>query len=102
MYRASDERDNEEWLADLRAVAETLDLSEQARSRSIDLFLSTLPEQDRSKQAALAASVYVGGLIEGESRSQGSVADAAGVSRIAVQQRWKDLLEDAGLDAPEW
>jgi hypothetical protein len=30
------------------------------------------------------------------------VAEAVGVSRLSVQQRWKDLLEEAGLEAPDW
>ncbi|MFD1588828.1 transcription initiation factor IIB family protein [Halorientalis brevis] len=102
MYRASDEVENEQWLADINEVADRLDLAEEARSRAADLFLSTVPETDRSKRASLAASVYVGALIAGDRRSQGDVADAAGVSRLSVQQRWKDLIEQAGLDAPDW
>lgn len=102
MYRASDEVEHEEWLADLRAAAEDLDLAPAARSRAANLFLSTVPEADRSKRATLAASLYVGALVEGDRRSQTDVADAAGVSRLAVQQRWKELLEATGLDAPDW
>lgn len=102
MYRASDEVDNEQWLTDLEAAADRLELGETARSRAMDLFLSTVPEADRSKQATLAASLYVGGLVGGDRRSQGDVADAVGVSRLSIQQRWKDLLEEAGLDAPSW
>jgi len=102
VYRASDEVANEEWLADLNEAADRLDLDESARSRAADLFLSTVPDTERSKRAALAASLYVGALIAGDRRSQTKVADAVGVSRLAVQQRWKDLLEEAGLDAPDW
>jgi transcription initiation factor TFIIIB Brf1 subunit/transcription initiation factor TFIIB len=102
MYRASDEVENAQWLADLESAADRLELDDDARSRSMDLFLSTVPEADRSKRATLAASLYVGGLVAGDRRSQSEVAEAVGVSRLSVQQRWKDLLEEAGLEAPDW
>ncbi len=102
MYRARDEIENREWLGELDAAADRLGLDSTARSRAADVFLSTLPDTDRSKRATLAASLYVGALLAGEERPQGAVADAAGVSRLTVQQRWKPLLEDAGLDAPDW
>jgi len=102
MYRASDRIEQGEWLSEIEATAETLDLGTQARSHAVDLFLSTLPEEDRSKRASMAASVYVGALVAGEERSQTAVADAVGVSRLTIQQRWKDLIERVGLDAPDW
>ncbi|MFB6151349.1 MAG: transcription initiation factor IIB family protein [Haloarculaceae archaeon] len=102
MYRASDELEHEAWLDEVASVAERLDLDGATRSRAADLFLSNVPEEERSKRAVLAASVYVAGLVEGDRRTQTEVADAAGVSRLTVQQRWKDVLEDAGLDAPGW
>jgi len=102
VYRASDERDNEEWLSTLQEAADRLDLGTAARSRAADVFLSTLPEADRSKRASVAASLYVGALVAGDQRSQGSVAEAVGVSRLTVQQRWKDAMEGAGLEPPEW
>jgi transcription initiation factor TFIIIB Brf1 subunit/transcription initiation factor TFIIB len=102
MYRARDEVENEAWLEDLEAAAERLDLEAAARSRAGDLFLSNLPDDDRSKRAVMAASLYVAGLVEGDRRSQGRVAEEVGVARLTIQQRWKPILEEAGLDAPEW
>ncbi len=102
MYRASDEIENEAHLDRLEEAADRLDLGTEARSRATDVFLSNLPDDDRSKEPTLAASLYVGALVAGQQRSQGAVADAAGVSRLSVQQRWKDLLETSGLDAPSW
>lgn len=102
MYRASDAVENEQWLTELAGIADELDLDEAATARAEDLFLSTVPETDRSKRATLATSVYVGALIAGDRRSQGEVADAADVARLTIQQRWKELLEAAGLDAPDW
>jgi transcription initiation factor TFIIIB Brf1 subunit/transcription initiation factor TFIIB len=102
VYRASDEVANEAWLATLDEAAERLELTAAARSRAADLFLSTAPSEDRSKKPALAAAIYVATLTVGEGRSQGDVADAVGVSRLSVQQRWKDLMEAAGLEPPTW
>lgn len=102
MYRASDERAQEEWLAELEEAADRLGMGSSARSRAADVFLSTVPEEDRSKRATLATSLYVGALAEGERRTQGEVADAVGVSRLTVQNRWKDLMRAAGLEPPGW
>ncbi|MFB6119700.1 MAG: transcription initiation factor IIB family protein [Halobacteriaceae archaeon] len=102
MYRASDAVDNEEWLAALDDAATELDLDDEARSTAGDLFLSTMPDRERSKRAALAASIYAGALIAGDERSQGDVADAVGASRLAVQERWKDVLREAGFEPPTW
>ena len=102
MYRASDRIEQDEWLAEIEAASETLDLGTEARSHAVDLFLSTLPEEDRSKRASMAASIYVGALVAGEERSQTAVADAADVSRLTIQKRWKPLLESVGLEAPDW
>lgn len=102
MYRAGDEVDQREWLTELQAVADRLDLDSAARSTAQDLFLSTLPEEDRSKRASLAASLYAGSLIAGDQRTQTAIADAAGVSRLVIQRRWKDLLTEAGLEPPDW
>lgn len=102
MYRARDAVDNEEWIAAIEDAGERLDLGTEARSRAVDLFLSNVPESDRSKRAVLGASVYVAALTTGQQRSQSAVADATGVSRLTIQQRWKAVLESAGLDAPEW
>jgi len=102
MYRARDHVENERWLATIDDAAERLELGSEAKSRATDLFLSTMPDSDRSKRATAAASLYAGALIAGERRSQSAVAEAAGVSRLTVQNRWKDLLDAAGLEAPKW
>ena len=102
MYRARDHVENEEWLTAIDEAAERLELGSEAKSRAIDLFLSTVPAEDRSKRATVAASLYAGALIVGDGRSQSAVADAAGVSRLTVQKRWKSLLEEAGLEPPKW
>jgi transcription initiation factor TFIIIB Brf1 subunit/transcription initiation factor TFIIB len=102
VYRASDQVANEEYLAELEAAAERLDLGQEARSHAADLFLSALPDAERSKRATLATAVYCGALLAGEKRSQGAVADAMDVSRLTVQKRWKEMLETVGLEPPTW
>lgn len=102
MYRASDRVTNEEWLSTLDEAAAALELSEDARTTARDLFLAAVPDSDRSKAPAVAASLYAGALVAGDQRPQGAVADAVGVSRVAVQQRWKRHLRAAGLDPPGW
>ncbi|SNZ02779.1 hypothetical protein SAMN06269185_0109 [Natronoarchaeum philippinense] len=102
MYSARERVENEEWIERLDGVAEELDLDADARSTAVDLFLSNVPEKERSKRAVLAASLYAGALIESDARSQGAVADAAGVARLTIQQRWKELLREAGLEPPSW
>ncbi|SHK02756.1 transcription initiation factor IIB family protein [Haladaptatus paucihalophilus] len=106
MYRARDQVENESWLTELQQAADRLDLETAARSRAADLFLSTVSDaedpEDRSKRAVAAASLYAGSLIESDQRSQQAVADAIGVSRLTIQQRWKTVLEEAGLQPPSW
>jgi transcription initiation factor TFIIIB Brf1 subunit/transcription initiation factor TFIIB len=102
VYRASDRVTNEKWLARLDEAAAALELSEEARTTARDLFLAAVPDSDRSKAPAVAASLYAGALVAGDQRSQEAVADAVGVSRVAVQQRWKRHLRAAGLDPPGW
>lgn len=103
MYRARDRVENEEWLADLQAAADRLELGPEARTYAEDLFLSAAGDlEDRSKRAVVAASLYAGALVAGDRRSQQAVADAADVSRLTVQSRWKELLEGAGLEPPGW
>lgn len=102
MYRARDAVANEEWLAELDTAAENLALDDAARERAADLFLSTVPEKERSKRAALAASLYAGALIAGDRRSQSEIAETVGVARLTVQKRWRETLVEAGLDPPRW
>lgn len=104
MHNARERVEHEPWLDELDRIADELALSREARSIAADLFLDDVPEADRSKRAVLAASLYAGSLIagEGEGRTQGAVADAADVSRLSIQQRWKGMLEDVGLEPPRW
>lgn len=102
MYSARDRVEQDEWLARIQEAADSLDLSSESRSTAEDLFLSNVPEADRSKPAVAAAALYAATLLSGEERSQTSVADAMDVTRLSVQSKWKPLLEDAGFRPPSW
>jgi transcription initiation factor TFIIIB Brf1 subunit/transcription initiation factor TFIIB len=102
MYSARDQVEEAPQLDRLEAAADALDLSEEARSVATDLYLSAVPDADRSKPAGIAAALYAGALIAGDGRPQTDVADAVGVNRLVVQARWKALLESAGFEPPDW
>ncbi len=102
MHRARDRIEHERWIVELERVADRLGLSTEARSCALDLFLTDVPEADRSKPAALAASVYAGSLVASDGRTQVAVAEAADVSRLSIQGQWKRRLETAGLETPDW
>ncbi len=102
MYRARDRIEHREWLDQLDKAATDLGLSQSVRSTATDLFLSHVPDEERSKPAVAAASLYAAALIGGEQRSQPAVADCFDVSRLSIQSRWKAMLEAAGFRAPSW
>ena len=102
MYSARDQRAEAPRLELLESAAERLDLAEEARAVAVDLYLSAVPEADRSKPAGVAAALYAGALVAGDGRTQTAVADAVGVNRLVVQSRWKSLLEAAGFEPPNW
>jgi transcription initiation factor TFIIIB Brf1 subunit/transcription initiation factor TFIIB len=102
MYRARDRVENEEWVTRIRRAAEALGLGGDAQSTATDLFLSGVPETERSKRAVAAASLYAGALIAGEERSQAAVAEEMDVARLSIQSRWKGILRDAGFEPPGW
>lgn len=102
MYSARDQLEESPQLERLAEAADALDLSDEARSAATDLYLSAVPDADRSKPAGVAAALYAGALIAGDGRTQTAVADAVGVSRLVIQARWKGLLETAGFEPPDW
>jgi len=102
MYSAREQVENQPWLDRIESAADELGIGQEGRTTAGDLFLSHVPDDDRSKPAVAAASLYAGALIVGEERSQQAVANAMDVSRLSVHSRWKSLLESAGFQAPTW
>jgi Transcription initiation factor TFIIIB, Brf1 subunit/Transcription initiation factor TFIIB len=102
VYKASDEVAESDHLAAMRRAAESLELPSAARSNATELFLTNVPDAERSKPAVAAAALYAGALVAGAERPQTAVAEAMGVSRFSVQRHWRRLLEGAGFDTPGW
>lgn len=102
MYRARDRLEHSDWLERLDTAGRQLDLSESVRSTAGELFLTHIPDTERSKPAVAAASLYTAALIAGEERSQPVVAETLDVSRLSIQSRWKDIMADAGFQPPDW
>ena len=102
MYSARDRVEHAEWLTAIEQGADSLELGSDARSTAEDLFLSNVPDRERSMAAVAAASLYAGALIAGEQRSQTAVADAMDVTRLSIQSKWKRILRDAGFRPPSW
>jgi transcription initiation factor TFIIIB Brf1 subunit/transcription initiation factor TFIIB len=102
MYRARDRLEHSDWLEKLDEAGTELELSQSTRSTAGDLFLTHIPDQERSKPAVAAASLYAAALIDGEERSQRAVADRLDVSRLSIQSRWKGIMADAGFQPPNW
>jgi len=102
MYRARDRLEHREWLDRVDEAGQQLELSDSTRSTAGDLFLTHVPDAERSKPAVAAASLYVAALIDGEERSQPAVAETVGVSRLSIQSRWKEIMAEAGFQPPSW
>ena len=102
MYRARDRLEHSDWLDRLDAAGAELELSQSTRSTAEDLFLTHVPDAERSKPAVAAASLYAAALIDGEERSQPAVAEVLDVSRLSIQTRWKEIMADAGFQPPTW
>jgi transcription initiation factor TFIIIB Brf1 subunit/transcription initiation factor TFIIB len=102
VYRAKDAVENEDWLRAIQQAGQELELDPDVVSTAEDMFLSSVPDEERSKKAMAAASLYAAALVSGDQRPQGRVAVAMGVSRLSVQAHWKDVVENAGFDAPGW
>tara|TARA_A100001037_G_scaffold275260_1_gene273648 strand:+ start:5759 stop:6067 length:309 start_codon:yes stop_codon:yes gene_type:complete len=102
VHKAKDHIDQLEWISEIDRVSKELGISDRAKSYAVEIYLSDIPEMDRSKPAAIATGIYVGLLIAGEERSQQEVAEKMGVSRLAIQGRWKFTLRNAGFDPPSW
>ena len=102
MHKAKDHVEQSEWISEIDRVAKELNLGARAKSYAVEIYLSDIPEKERSKPAAIATGIYVGSLIAGEERSQQEIAEKMGVARLAIQGRWKETLKTAGFDPPSW
>lgn len=80
------------------AICEALDLSVETRARATRLAERADREWpiNRSGRVVAASAVYAAGLLCNEKRTQQAVADATGVSKVAIRDAYQELLEHDG------
>jgi len=79
----------------------SLDLNPETQSKSIKILEKAQKQEltsGRGPAGIAAAALYVSALINGEKRTQREVADVAGVTEVTIRNRYKELLDELGLD----
>jgi len=78
-----------------------LGLSPQTTTKAIEILKKALKKEITSGKGPMgiaAASLYVAALLTGEKKTQREVADVAGVTEVTIRNRYKELLEQLGLE----
>ena len=81
--------------------ASSLKLSAETQSKSIEILEKAQKAEltsGRGPTGIAAAALYVATLIHGEKRTQREVADVAGVTEVTIRNRYKELLDELGLE----
>ncbi len=52
----------------------------------------------RGPAGIAAAALYVAALLNGEKRTQREVADVAGITEVTIRNRYKELIEQLGIE----
>ncbi len=79
----------------------SLDLSAESQSRAVEIIEQAQEKEltsGRGPTGIAAAALYVSALLNGEKRTQREVADVAGVTEVTIRNRYKELLEELGLE----
>jgi len=79
----------------------SLNLNPETQSKSIKILEKAQKQEltsGRGPAGIAAAALYVSALIHGEKRTQREVADVAGVTEVTIRNRYKELLEELGLE----
>lgn len=79
----------------------SLKLSPETQSRAIKILEKAQSQEltsGRGPTGIAAAALYVSALIHGEKRTQREVADVAGVTEVTIRNRYKELLDELGLE----
>jgi len=79
----------------------SLELNPETQSKAIKILEKAQKQEltsGRGPAGIAAAALYVSALINGEKRTQREVADVAGVTEVTIRNRYKELLEELGLD----
>ena len=81
--------------------ASRLNLSAETQTRAVEIIEAAQRAEltsGRGPTGIAAAALYVSSLINGEKRTQREVADVAGVTEVTIRNRYKELLEELGLE----
>ncbi|RJQ16994.1 transcription initiation factor IIB [Candidatus Woesearchaeota archaeon] len=81
--------------------ASALKLSPETQSKSVEIIERAQKVEltsGRGPTGIAAAGLYVAALINGEKRTQREVADVAGVTEVTIRNRYKELLDELGLE----
>ncbi len=81
--------------------ASSLKLSPETQSESIEILEKAQKAEltsGRGPTGIAAAALYVSALLHGEKRTQREVADVAGVTEVTIRNRYKELLDELGLE----
>jgi len=81
--------------------ASSLKLSPETQSKAVEILeLAQRAEltSGRGPTGIAAASLYVSALLYGEKKTQREVADVAGVTEVTIRNRYKELLDELGLE----
>lgn len=79
----------------------SLKLSAETQSKAIEILEQAQKAEltsGRGPTGIAAAALYVSALIHGEKRTQREVADVAGVTEVTIRNRYKELLDELGLE----
>ncbi len=81
--------------------ASALRLNPETQSHAIEILEEAQKKEltsGRGPTGIAAAALYVAALLHGEKRTQREVADVAGVTEVTIRNRYKELLEQLGLE----
>jgi len=79
----------------------SLKLTPETQSKAIEILEKAQKHEltsGRGPTGIAAAALYVSALVHGEKRTQREVADVAGVTEVTIRNRYKELLDELGLD----
>lgn len=84
--------------------ASALGLSGEIQSKSIDILKEASDMElvsGRGPTGVAAAAIYIAATISGERRTQREVAEVAGVTEVTIRNRYKELVEELGIEISE-
>ncbi len=81
--------------------ASALKLTGEIQSKAIDILKEAADKElvsGRGPTGVAAAAIYIAATMANERRTQREVAEVAGVTEVTIRNRYKELVEELGLD----